>query len=119
MAQKKRTEPVQTVTVKPDKNISLTVVIGNAQIGSSVVKFKGDDEILEKGVIKNLALGKGEEIVGRTLRVVTRVLDSNSSTNKIVVTHKLENGTPKTFEYEDDVAANQDVFTLVTDYKFV
>src|SRR5688572_26359924 len=119
MPVQKRTEDIQELRLKDGKNLFLTVIIGNAQIGASVVKFKGSSDILAKGEIVQLDIGNAADIAGKKLRVVTRVLDANEATNKIIVTHEFENGTPASFSYEDEVEENQDVFTLTTDYKLI
>jgi hypothetical protein len=115
----KRTEELREITVQKDRDILFSVIIGNAQIGSSVAKFKFTSDILAKGKITDLVLGKGSAITGKILRVVTRVLDANDATNKVVVTHAFTNAAPASNVYEDEVADSQDVFTLITDYKFI
>lgn len=115
----KRTEDPKTIKVQPDDTVTLSIIIGNAQIGSSSVKFKFTSTILGKGEIKDLVIGKGSDIIGKTLRVATRVLDANPATNKISVTHHFDNATPADTEYDDELPEGQDVFTLLVDYNFV
>jgi len=115
----KRTEDLKVINVQPDDIVSLSIIIGNAQIGSSSVKFKFSSVILAKGEIKDLAIGKGSDIRGRILRVATRVLDANTATNKVIVTHHFDNASPADSVYEDAIPEGQDVFTLLVDYSFV
>jgi hypothetical protein len=114
----KRTEDLKIIKVRPDDTISLSIIIGNAQIGSSSVKFKFSSVILAKGEIKDLVIGSGKDIVGKILRVATRVLDANPATNKVSVTHHFDNGSPADFLYEDEIPEGHDVFTLLVDYRF-
>ena len=115
----KRTEDPKTITVNPDETVAFSVIIGNAQIGSSTVKFKFSPAVLGKGEITSLVIGKGSDIIGKTLRVATRVLDANTATNKVIITHQFENASPADNEFEDEIPEGQDVFTLLVDYKFV
>lgn len=117
MSVKRRTEPVKEIKVNSDEPVSLSVIIGNAQIGSSAVKFRYTSDIIGQGEVTDLPLGKGSAITGRTLRVATRVLIASPS-NKIVITHIFNDGTLSESVYLDEVTANTDVFTLVADYLF-
>ena len=118
MAIKKRTEPPVDIDVDRGNETFVTIIIGNTQIGGSVLKFKDSNQVLEKGEIKNFPLGKGSDLVGRTLKVTTSVLDSNTSTNKMIVTHKFPNCTLDSFEYEDQVDEDGDIFQLIVHYNF-
>jgi len=117
MSVKRRTEDVKEVKVNPSDEISLSVIIGNGHIGSSTVKFRFTSDILGQGEIKDLPIGKGSAIAGKTLRVATRVLIA-SPNKKIIITHDLKNAVPSEFVYRDEVSDNHDVFTLVADYFF-
>jgi hypothetical protein len=114
----KRIETPRNIIVQKDQTILLSVIIGNQQIGSSTVKFKFTSVILAKGEITNLEIGKGSDIIGKTLRVATRVLDANTATNKVSVIHRFDNASPADSLFEDELAEGQDVFTLLVDYKF-
>ncbi|MEJ0102766.1 MAG: hypothetical protein WDO19_09515 [Bacteroidota bacterium] len=115
----KRTEAPKTIAVQPNDIVSLTIIIGNAQIGSSTVKFKFTSAILGKGEIKDLVIGKGSDIAGKTLRIATRVLDANPASDKVSITHHFDNASPADTEYDDEIAEGQDVFTLLVDYALV
>lgn len=114
----KRAEDLKVIKVSPDETVSLSIIIGNAQIGSSTVKFKFSSVILGKGEIKDLVIGKGKDITGKILRVATRVLDANPATNKVIITHQFDNGEPADSVYEDEIPEGHDVFTLLVDYSF-
>jgi hypothetical protein len=116
MSVKRRSEEPVQVKVNPADEASLSV-ISNGHIGSSTVKFRFTSDILGQGEIKDLVIGKGNAIAGKTLRVATRVLIA-SPNKKIVVTHELKNAEPPEFIYRDEVGDNHDVFTLVADYIF-
>src|SRR5689334_25330843 len=114
-----RKEDLREINVSSDDLVSLSIIIGNAQIGSSAVKFKFSSVILAKGEITDLAIGKGSDIRGKILRVATRVLEANPATNKVIVTHHFDNGTPADSVYEDEIPEGHDVFTLLVDYSFI
>ena len=59
--------------------VSLTITIGNAQMGASRVLLEAKE--LGIGAISNLPIGKGPSLVGKTLRVKTVVTDVNDRTN--------------------------------------
>ncbi len=118
MSVKRRTEEVKEIKVNEAEEIRLSVVIGNGHIGSSTVKFRFVSDILGQGEITDLLIGKGSAIIGRTLRVATRVLIA-SPNKKIVITHAFKNAVPAESVYHDEVGDNHDVYTLVADYLFI
>lgn len=115
---KQVTKPVVNVTVDKASDIYLNITIGNAQIGGSTVSFLNNPTLLGKGEISNLNLGLGQSLVGQTIQVITNVLDVNSVTNGIVITHYFHNGTPAMFPYNDTVDADGDIYSLTTQYYF-
>jgi hypothetical protein len=117
MSVKRRTEPVKEISVNGNEEVKLSVIIGNGHIGSSAVKFRYTSDTIAQGEISNLLIGKGSAIIGRTLRVATRVLIA-SPTNKIIIRHSFDNGLPADSVYMDEVSDNNDVYTLVADYLF-
>jgi hypothetical protein len=121
MAIKVKKEPPVDVEVKQSEKIFITVVVGNQQIGGSILQYKDEQEPFKKGRVKDVELGKGSKITGRELLVETNVLDSNTATNKIVVRHifKNEKGDEiAKFQYEDEVLAHRDILSLQTQYNF-
>ncbi len=71
-------------------DVKLTVVIGNAQIGSSIIKLNGTEK--GRGTIKNLEMGSGPNIKGRAIKTKSVVTDVNDQTNKTTITYKLSGG---------------------------
>ena len=118
MAVKKLVKTNLAIHVALREWIYFTISIGNAQIGGSVVRWKGDKEMLAKGEITNLDLGPGESIKGKTLKVTTNILDVNEQTNGIVVNHYFYNGKPSLFTYSERVNNDGDIFQLVIEYIF-
>lgn len=118
MSVKKRIEEAKPVKVNRNDSIRLTVIIGNGHIGSSTVKFRFTSAEPWVGEITDLFIGKGKDIIGKTLRVVTRVLPA-SPNKKFIITHTLENATPPAFIYHDEIGNNHDVLTLTADYLFI
>ena len=72
------------------KLVKLSVVIGEAQIGSSVVKLGAKK--LGEGDIAGLPVGSGDDIKGRPLFVKSVVTDVNDNTNRTSITYKLDGG---------------------------
>jgi len=73
-----------------DAPVTLTVVVGERQYGSSIVFL--DDEMIANGDIRNLTLGRGPALVGRTATVYTLVTDIRSGTDEMSVTWSLSGG---------------------------
>lgn len=110
-----------TIEVNEQDPTVLSVTIGNAQIGGSVVRIDGTQIV--KGAIHNFVLGAGADLIGKQVTVITNVLDVNPASNKISITHFFFNGTPPVFSYpfpgEDlEVDADGDVLSLTATYTF-
>lgn len=73
-----------------DAPVTLTVVVGERQYGSSLVFL--DDEMIANGDIRNLTLGRGPALAGRTAAVYTLVTDVRSGTDEMSVTWSLAGG---------------------------
>jgi hypothetical protein len=80
-----------------DGDITITIVIGDAQIGSSVVAL--GTKVLGKGQISTLPVGKGSLVRGKPLFAKSVVTDVNDSTNQTSVTYILRGG-PKDQEFQ-------------------
>ena len=76
-----------TISVQSNQEILLSIVVGDAQIGSSYVQLEGDKK--GEGQISNLALGTGEEVRGKTLAVKSVVTDVNDATNSTSITYRV------------------------------
>ncbi|MBC9929705.1 hypothetical protein [Chitinophaga qingshengii] len=117
MSIRKRKESAD-LTVNPGSDVILNITIGNAQIGASVVRFDKDDNALAKGDIRNLRLGTAADLKGKTLKVTTNVLDTNSLTNGIVVTYAFSSCTPSVILYQDEVKTDGDIMSFLLDFNF-
>lgn len=99
------------------KEVSLTVTIGNAQMGASLVRL-GTKEI-GSGQIKDLAVGKGPGIRGKTLAVKTVVSDVNDKTNLTNVRYSLVGGkVPKDYDLEATVDEEGDSIIYRASFEF-
>lgn len=90
-----------------NKPVTLSVIIGDAQIGGSVVKVNGD-VVGKPGAIKKLALGKGIDLVDAEVEVKTLVSDINDDTNQTSVTYLLEGAEPAKVTAKRTVENNGD-----------
>lgn len=117
MAKTKNTSKSISI-VNPNANVYLTVTIGNAQIGGTLVRWKNSATNLGKGIITNLNLGSGSQIKGQTLELFTNIIDVNPATNGVVATYYFHNCNPSTFVLSDSVDNEGDIFSFVTDVTF-
>jgi hypothetical protein len=106
----------ETYVVGPGR-IFLTVLIGNAQIGSSLVKL-GEKEI-GRGNINNLPIGNGSELVEQVLSIKSIVSDVSDKTNLITVRYTLKGGKiDKDYDLREEVAEEGDSTTFRTSIVF-
>lgn len=83
-------------------DVTLTVIIGDGQLGSSLVRL-GEKE-LATGDIDRLKIGKGSAIAGKELFVKTVVADVNDNTNHTSVRYELKGGAAdQTFDLDASV----------------
>ncbi len=95
------------VHFKPEGNVALTVIIGEAQIGGGVVKLDGK----QIGVtpVEKLSLGTESDLKGKTLLIKTIVSDENPETNKTSVTYTFDqNGEQQQFVSKAEVDHDKD-----------
>ena len=116
MQVKTRSESVD-LTPGANSDIFLTITVGNAQIGGSIVQFV-DSPIIGKGDIENLNLGKGSELHGKALKVMTNILDVNEQTNGVVVTYFFSSCTPPAIVFFDKVDNDGDIFSFDIEFNF-
>jgi hypothetical protein len=118
MAIKSKTRNVNLQIISVNADVLLTITIGNAQIGGSLIQWTGSDAVVAKGAITNLNLGNGSTIKGKVLKIVTNVLDVNGQTNGIVVTNFFHNCTPQIDTFDDKVDNDGDIYQIITNYSF-
>jgi len=76
--------------VDPASNVTLTIIIGEAQLGISGAWL--DATFMRKGDFTKQVIGKGAALAGKALRLRTMVADVNAFTNRMAVTYILEGG---------------------------
>jgi hypothetical protein len=81
----KRVSMSATISVQSAQEVSLSIVVGDAQIGSSYVQLDGVKK--DDGQISDLALGKGADVKGKTLAIKSVVTDVNDATNNTSITY--------------------------------
>jgi len=120
MSIKKRKEKITLVINDPNVDVFLTITIGNAQIGASLVQWIGNPTILKKGKISNLNLGKGADIINNAnlLKITTNILDVNPATNGIAVMYYFHNTNQPTATFNDFVANDGDIFSFELEVDF-
>ena len=74
-----------------DDPVTLSVIIGQAQLGRSVVKLEG--EVIRRGInIRQAEIAVGSALVGRVLTVKSVVTDVNDKTSRLSVRYELDGG---------------------------
>jgi len=70
--------------------VELRIVVGDGQLGSSVVKLDGVE--IASGILAMLRIGEGKDLKGSKLRVATAVTDVQRASNRTSVTYELSGG---------------------------
>lgn len=84
--------------VKPRTPVTLSIIIGDDQVGGSEVIWK--DRSLASGRVDGLTVGQaGDELRGTELECTTTVRDVNPATNNTSVTYRLVGGEPSPQEF--------------------
>ena len=98
--------------------VRLGVIIGDAQIGASIVKLESAE--IAKGEIDNVPVGKGPAIEGKRLFIKTVVTDVNDATNSTSVTYRLTGGTGDwDYTVTENVDQNGDSIVYRAKFTFV
>jgi hypothetical protein len=91
--------------VKPNTPITLSVTIGDAQVGGTAVTWKGG-LVGSGGEVSNLPIGgSGQDLRNTILDCTTTVMDVNPDTNSTDVTYTLKGGqADQQFPYSAEVS---------------
>jgi hypothetical protein len=93
---------LKTMYEVADAEVTVTVTIGEGQLGSSRVRV-GDREVTV-GDVSKVKIGKGSAIAGKELFIKTVVADVNDQTNRTSVSYELKGGkVDKTFDLDATV----------------
>jgi len=114
----KTNDRAQTLQLTANGHIVLTVSIGNAQLGASIVTMKGDANIIAKGDITKLDLGAATDLKGKTLNVLTNTLDTNDASNAMITTYTFSGTSPAIAADTNTVDSDGDVYSLSFDFTF-
>jgi len=118
MSIKTQNQPVVDITVSDVDQVNLTIQIGDAQLGGSLVRFQGDPNILAEGDANDVFIGTGADLKGKTLLVTTNVVDVNPATLDISIDHNFSAGNQASASLRDAVDNPGDFFSWVTSYNF-
>lgn len=89
------------------EKVKMSVVIGDGQIGSSVIRL--ENQLLRMGDINDLEIGNGNDLIGKKLTVKSIVADVNDQTNYTSITYKLSGGKEEgNFKLEENVTNDGD-----------
>jgi len=113
-------EPVEeTYKVRAKNEVSITVTIGSGQFGSIRVKLDGAKVAAGQERL-HVALGKGADVAGKTIEVLSVVNDVNPMTNRTEVTYTLSGGkAPRTFSREHIVTSDWGVVFHTAEFELV
>ncbi len=93
---------LQTDYAVDSGDVSLTITIGDGQLGSSLVRL--NDKELGIGEIDGLKVGKGSAVAGKELFIKTVVTDVNDKTDHTSVRYELKGGaSDQTFDLDGSV----------------
>jgi hypothetical protein len=70
--------------------IYLSTIIGNAQIGATILTIEKNQFKLKE--VENFALGKTSTLKGKNILILTKVVDINPYNNHTIITHSLSGG---------------------------
>src|SRR5262245_26111100 len=99
-------------------DVLLDIVIGDAQIGSSVVSLEGVK--VASGQVAALNLGKGSEIAGKTVKIKSVVTDVNNSSNKTSITYRFScGGDAHSFQSKAEVDDDGDAIVYRAEFKLL
>lgn len=84
--------------VKPGTPVTLSIIIGDGQVGGSEVMWK--DRSLASGKVVDVPVGEnGDDLRDTELECTTTVRDVNPATNNTSVTYRLAGGEPSPREF--------------------
>lgn len=94
--------------VKPGSPVSLTVIIGEGNVGGTTVVWNDKSIVQNSDQITDMAIGaQGDNLQGKLLFCTTNVQDINPASNKTSVTYILSGGEEQQeFPFQIDVAGN-------------
>jgi hypothetical protein len=98
-----------------DKAVQLSVVVGDAQVGASVVKL--GKKLLATGDIDKLPIGNGSQLRGKPLFVKSTVTDVNDSTNQTSLTYRFRCGAQQR-EFVSSATVDEDGDSVIYRAKF-
>ena len=73
-----------------DNKINISIIIGDAQIGSSIIYLENQE--IGKGDIHNLEIGIGSQLIGKKLIIKSVVTDVNDMSNYTSITYMISGG---------------------------
>lgn len=96
------------VNLEADSDVTITVVIGEEQIGGGVIKIDGQQISITP--VENYLLDPANILKGKIILVKNIVSDENPSTNKTSVTYIFkQNGKNQTFVSKAEVDHDKDI----------
>jgi hypothetical protein len=96
----------ESYKAKATGDVAITIVIGSGQFGSIRVRI-GGQKIAAAQERLHLVLGKGADVAGKRIDVLSVVNDVNPMTNRTEVTYTLTGGAaPRTFRREHIVKSD-------------
>jgi hypothetical protein len=96
------------VHLESDGDVTITVIIGEGQIGGGVIKLDGEQVSVTP--VEEHLLGSGNALKGKTLLVKNIVSDENPSTNNTSVSYVFKQmGNNQTFVSKAEVEHDKDV----------
>ncbi len=98
-------------------DVTLRIIVGDGQIGTSLVKVDGVE--LASGHVAMVRLGAGNALKGATARVITTVTDVQRGTNHTSIRYVLSGGVDEaTFDTDADVPRDGGSVQYIARFRF-
>ena len=97
--------------------VTLDIVVGDGQIGASVVKLNQKE--IARDQILGLNLGEGNTLTGKTITVKSVVTDVNDATNKTSISYIFKRGVKQIFQSKAEVDQNGDSIIYRALFRFI
>lgn len=111
----------ETYNVKNDANVTLRVIIGEAQGGGWVIAWDSDHVVAKGDAPRVVDLGRGTDVAGRTLQVIATAVDIRSETNRLSSTLTIDGGVHGTkqlvSQWDDGGQGDVAIFTTMIGFQ--
>ena len=113
-----KTYAAKPVDISERGNVYFSVAIGNNYNGGTIVKFINEEKNLANGFVNRLLLGRGGDLIGKTIQVITDVTNINEINKTIPVIDQFNDGEPAKVQLTGTLTPKGKLFSFVRTYTF-